>query len=412
MNKTHDTWKISKLANLAYKISYPEYQREQNVWDRIAKQRLIDSIIRGFDIASLYFYVSEGTLQDEEITEFECVDGRQRINAILSFIGLNKDETPEVYCDLNFKIRISNEVDPVQLDEDLTLLQEKTYAELVGSELSKYKQKIDDYEINVVIIRDINEDKNELNLFFQRLNLGRPLNSGEKLHAMAGAMHDYIFSKDNGITLYPVFQQLHIPVRRFSKEQVAAQVVCNYFSKYKDDGNVLKPLGERGVYSRTRYYDLQLFFKEKMHFTEEDDKLAREIRENLIIISGAFKGKIEQIKNRAIAVSLILYATWLIKQDRQVDLVNFSEFFIKLIKRVNWQVTKLSKKRQSDEEYQDLFKLQSYINQAAVEEYAVAGREALIDTLFEYYLDNGHKIKGDNAYQIRTHKDPDAEPMD
>jgi len=30
-------------------------QREDNIWSRADKQRLIDSILRGFDIASFYF---------------------------------------------------------------------------------------------------------------------------------------------------------------------------------------------------------------------------------------------------------------------------------------------------------------------------------------------------------------------
>ncbi len=410
MKKYLKTWTISKLADLAYKMSYPEYQREQNVWDRVAKQRLIDSIIRGFDIASIYLYVSEDTDNDEDITEFECLDGRQRINAILSFLGKNNDDL--LSGDLNFKIRISNEVDPDQSDEDLNPLNDKAYADLNTPELSLYKDIIDKYQINIVLIRDINEEKNELNLLLQRVNFSKPLNSGEKLHAMAGDMRNYVFSKENGITLHDFFQKLKIPVRRFSKEQVAAQIVCNYFSRYADIGNSQKLPGERNVYSRTRYYDLQLFFKDKMQFSESDTKLCQDIRDELPVITEAFGERILNIKNRAISVSGFLYATWLIKQDRVDDLTRFSEFLVKLIKRLNWQVKKLSKTRHGDTEYQDLFRLQSYINQAAVEEYAIAGREALLHMLFQHYLDNDSEIKGDRDFRANNiGTDPDASPI-
>jgi hypothetical protein len=409
MNKTHKTWAVSKLARLAPKISYPEYQREPFVWDRVAKQRLIDSMIRGFDIASIYFHVSEDEEDDEDITEFECVDGRQRINAILSFLGENKDE--DLKEDLNFRIRISNEVDPDQSDEDLNPFKDKTYEELRAPELSSYKNRIDNYQINVVLIRDISEEKNELNLLFQRLQLGKPLNAGEKLHAMAGDMRNYIFSREDGIALLDFFLKLTIPARRYSREQVAAQIAYNYFSKYGNTANAEEPPGKRGVYSRSRYYDLQLFFKAKMEFSNTDKELAKEIRDNLAVIGAQFGSMISNIKNRAIAVSAFLYATWLHKQERKDDLEKFPEFLSKLIRRVDWQVTKLSKTRQGDAEYEDLFRLQSYINQAAVEEYAIAGREALLDKLFQYYLDKDSEIKGDRDYQTRTGEDPETSPI-
>jgi hypothetical protein len=412
MNKKHKTWPVSKLADLAHKISYPEYQREPFVWDLIAKQRLIDSILRGFDIASIYFYVQDNIandedINDEDITEFECIDGRQRINAILSFLGRNKDET--LKDDLSFKIRISNEVDPDQSDESLSRLNDNRYTDLDNSDFSSYKKKIDDYKISIVLVSAISEEYNELNLLFQRLNLGKPLNAGEKLHAMAGDMRDYIFGKENGITLHDFFKKLNIYERRYSREQVAAQIVYNYFSRYSDAAKAQKPPGERYVYSRTRYYDLQLFFKEKMHFSRSDEQLAAEIQDTLSTIYREFGDRLSKIKNRAIAVSLFLYAAWLIKQNRTGDLTGFSEFLIKLIKRVDWQVKKLSKIRQGDPEYQELFTFQSYITQAAGEEYAIAGREKALHDLFQYYLENNSEIKGDSSFKAHN---PDIDPDD
>ncbi|MGI2335734.1 MAG: DUF262 domain-containing protein [Dehalogenimonas sp.] len=413
MKKTHSSWSVSKLARLATKISYPEYQRESNVWDRQAKQRLIDSIIRGFDIASIYFYVPEMPDDTDDIPCFECIDGRQRINALLSFLGINEDKLVEK--DLNFKIRITNEVDPDTADEALHMLNELSYADLENSDYPfglEYKQKIDNHEINVVIITEINTDINELNLLFERLQFGKTLNAGEKLHAMAGDMKDSIFNTTSGITLHKFFQQLEIPKWRYSREQVAAQIVYNHFSKYEDPGRATQPPGTRGIYARSRYYDLQLFFKDKMVFSETDNQHIQNIREYLDTIYDAFGENISHIKNRALAVSIYLFGVWLIKQEQEDKLNEFSEFIVKLIRRVNWQVKKLSKMRQSDAEYRGLFTFQSYINQAAVEEYAIAGRERYLHELFRHYLENNGEIEGDRAFYSRTGNQPDSSPLE
>ena len=83
MKRSIERWSVNKLRREYPKIHFPEYQRDPNVWARDAKQRLIDSMIREFDIAPLYFY-SRG---DDVI---DCVDGRQRIGAVMAFLGDNE----------------------------------------------------------------------------------------------------------------------------------------------------------------------------------------------------------------------------------------------------------------------------------------------------------------------------------
>ncbi len=81
-------------------------------------------------------------------------------------------------------------------------------------------------------------------------------------------------------------------------------------------------------------------------------------------------------------------------------------------KRVDWQVKKLSKTRQGDIEYQELFRFQSYINQAAVEEYAIAGREEVLHKLFQHYLDNDSEIEGDSNFkEEHPGVNPDTSPI-
>src|SRR5437016_10230794 len=98
MKKAILLWSVQDLLRLHNRINFPEYQREPNIWSRAAKQRLIDSVLRHFDIASLYLYKNEdGSL--------DCIDGRQRIGAIMSFLGENPDDE-----DNAFSVRHSNEI--------------------------------------------------------------------------------------------------------------------------------------------------------------------------------------------------------------------------------------------------------------------------------------------------------------
>ena len=99
MKKKIEFWTVRKLKETFDQIAFPEYQREPNLWTLAAKQRLIDSMTRQFDIAPLYFYKDiNGSIG--------CVDGRQRIGAIMSFLEGNDDDNP----DAGFQFRHFNEI--------------------------------------------------------------------------------------------------------------------------------------------------------------------------------------------------------------------------------------------------------------------------------------------------------------
>src|ERR1044071_3118395 len=133
MKKTNHTWTIKELIDKINLIEFPEFQREPTVWKLIKKQRLMDSILRDFDIAPLYLFRKKDQT-------FDCIDGRQRINAILSFIGLNKADIE----DNEFHLKISNEIfsDGNRFDEVL----DKRFANFPV----KWKTHILSYKINVV----------------------------------------------------------------------------------------------------------------------------------------------------------------------------------------------------------------------------------------------------------------------
>lgn len=373
MKKTNTRWTIRELFNNHRLIEFPEYQREPTVWNLGKKQRLIDSILRGIDIASIYLF-------KKEAKSYDCIDGRQRINAILSYLGKNPTDTE----DNEFHLTIVNEI-----FEDLDKFREANNRRFRALP-PEWQDKIWNYKISVVVIEDV-ENVEELNLFFLRLQLGQILNAGEKLHAMTGEMRDFIF---NDIGIHDFFQGINIPYRRYAREQVAAQITLNYFSKKNTE-----------EYHRSRYIDLQEFFKERSQFSEDDKRLCDEIKQKLDKIYDYFKDKLRLIGNRAIAVSVFLFISDLIDQGRENEIEKFIEFFVKLVKTLKWQIPEGV---HMDEAYYYLLDFQTYVTQAAGEKYAIQNRHNFLDRRFYYYMKN-NAIEGDDKYFANTGKKADDE---
>jgi hypothetical protein len=370
MKKENVSWKISKLLDEIELIDFPEFQREPNVWSLEKKQRLIDSIVRGFDVASMYFYRKP----DNNRFSYDCIDGRQRINAILSFVGKNKTEN----SDDNFPLTMRNEIytDAEQFNRIIN----KRYNDF---EKQEDRDIILDYKINVVEIWDIKPEE-ELNLLFLRLNLGQILNAGEKLNAMVSDMRDFIF-KDIGKHYF--FTELSIPYRRFAKEQVAAQVALNYFSKR-----------EIQKFHRSRYIDLQDFFKAKDKFNEKDRKFVEEIRQTLDKTCDYLNGKLPYLKSRAVAVSVFFFIQELIDQGKEDEISKFVEFLVILLQTLKWQ---LPQEVKMDKAYYYLLDFQTYVTQAAGEEYSIRNRHEFLRDNFEFYKKQG-AFNGDMEYHQDT----------
>lgn len=375
MKKDNTHWGIEDLLDIYTKgsIDFPEYQREPNVWNLQKKQRLIDSIIRGFDIAPIYVFRKEDNTYD-------CIDGRQRINAILSYLGKNEADTETN----GFSLKIVNEI-----FNDANLFTEVNDREFIAL-LDEDKQKILDYQINVIVISDV-ENEEELNLLFLRLQLGSILNAGEKLHAMTGDMRDYIF---NDIGRHEYFKETDIRYRRYAKEQVAAQIVLNFFSKKKT-----------GEFHRSRYLDLQEFFKEQNKLSTEDIKLTADIKAVLDTIRKHFTDKLRLIGNRAIAVSVFSFVSDLKVQGKEDEIDQFVIFFVKFMQTLKWQIPKGV---QMDEPYYDLLRFQTHVTQAAGEKYAIQNRHEFWIEYFNHFK-TANVIKGDKEYLKKTGRSPDVE---
>ncbi len=374
MNTKHLIWKISDLRENVTKIEFPEFQREPTVWRLDKKERLIDSILREFDISSIYFHKRKDGA-------FDCIDGRQRINAIYSYIGINGSDPDHN----NFNLRMQNEI-----YDDLEIFKEvdgKRYERLPED----WKAKFDNYKLNIVLVSDLREDE-EMNLLFLRLQIASVLNAGEKLHAMTGEMRDFIF---DDLVKSEFFNKIAIPERRFARQQVAAQIVLNVFGRKLE-----------GTFKRSRFTDLQEFLKQYSEFSIDDKMIIKEIKENVDIINKNFNRNLKFIKNRALTVSVYLFASDLIKVNKESEISIFADFFKKFLRTLKWQIPLGPK---IDPAYYDILSFQTNISQAAGERGAIEKRHSSLHDYYNYYKENNGKIKGDVEYKKNTRLEPETQ---
>ena len=381
MNKEISKWTIQELRENYPQIDFPEYQREPNLWSRVEKQRLIDSIVRHFDIASLYFYRhKDGSI--------DCVDGRQRIGAIMSFLG---ESSPDTHA--NFRFKSLNEIYEDDPSIGFDSLEGKTFSEICDLSQSSQSQTaktfVDallNYPLTVVMLSD-SKTSEEFNLQFTRLNLGTIINSGEKLHAMVGDLRDVCFGR---LGHNSFLESTNIPTRRFAREQVAAQILAQVFS-----------LNDTGEYTRTRHFDLQHLFKQNSRLSGAKLELVEQVIEILDLLSEPFK-KVTALRNRAITVSTVLLA-WNTKIATAKEASNLAEFIEEFVCRLNWQV---GKGFSIEQEYHYLLSFQRSITQASAEKSSVKARADLLEAELSHWQST-KLLMGDSELQERS---PGREP--
>ena len=381
MKKKTTLWSVSDLQQRFRRINFPEYQREPNVWSRAAKQRLIDSMLRQFDIAPFYFYTSG----DDSI---DCVDGRQRIGAIMSFLNNNPDDAD----DNGFEFRVLNELYedkgyPFAALDNVSFRKLEKRNAMVAKD---FVRRLKNYRITVTELSDC-DDATEFNLQFARLNLGTVINSGEKLNAMIGALRDVCFGERGR---HEFLESTSLPTRRFSKEQLTAQILAQVFSV---------AAGGEGSYTRTRHFDIQKLFKEHTTLRPEHRRWIQKTMQLMDLLHGAFRRR-SPLRNRAIVVSTVLLAYEQPDMNDKVAL-ELAGFVDEFVCRLKWQ---LGKGLDVDYGYRYLVEFQRHVTQASVEKPAVSARAETLAQEFARWR-KSRVLRGDEEYKTQTGKDPRKE---
>ena len=271
------------IDDYVYRIDLDaDYQREK-IWSRKNQEDLLDSILQNIDIPKLYLVKT----RDVESFDYECIDGKQRMNTLLSFYKPDAgDESP-------LTVRVAGD--------------KFTYKQL-QEEHPKLSEKIDAFALTLVIYAVIDDDE-FIRLIFRRLQLGVRLNSGELLNSLSGAIRDFVF-KEMGKDA-PFLRHTNLSEKRFSRQFTLAQICINSFSR-----NV------EGHFVRARFDDLEDFFKDNYSLDKQDENLVR-IRKTLNLLDRGFGTDAQAISSRAIAVTAYLFVEELLLRKKSTQIKQF-----------------------------------------------------------------------------------------
>jgi hypothetical protein len=318
-------WPLLYLYKIRNKISFPVYQRGL-VWDTEKKRLLVDSIFRGIDIPKLYLQKTGGE-------EWDCIDGHQRIQAIVGFF------------DGEFE-----------------------YEEQTFERLSEVEKRIfEDYKLTITEVDEINEE--EVRLLFTRLQLGVPLNAGEKLNAIKSKMGEFVKKMKD----HPFINNTSIPSRRFAKEQVCAQI-CNN-SRF---------INRTDVFRNSKYEDLENLYRAYAEFDLESDT-AINIMHVLDKLNDIFGEVAREITNRASVVSLYLMVEeMIINNELEGKEETVKAFYVRFLNELREEV-RLGIEATSH----FLISYQSRVIQAADSRTSIAERHDKLKFAFEHFQKTG-----------------------
>ncbi len=187
----------------------PDYQRPGGVWNLRKRQLFIDSLLNRYDIPKLYFHQIDGSDQSPA-HKFAIIDGRQRLEAIWSFV------------DGDFALADDFEY----YDDSKVAAGGMTYQEL-SQEHPRLITRLHSRTLSVVVVAaeevDVVED------MFSRLNEAVPLNAAEKRNAFGGALP----LVTRRLVQHPFFEQrISVPPTRYRHHDIAAKFL--YLESNKD----------------------------------------------------------------------------------------------------------------------------------------------------------------------------------
>ena len=153
--------------------------------------------------------------------------------------------------------------------------------------------EIDDFELDIEEIQDA--DDGALEELFQRLQLGTPLNSPERLNAITGDMHDFV----KKVSRHAFFAKtIAVNDTRFAHFDIAGKWVF---------------VEVRGIQPQMRFPQLESLFKDHRSFSDKSDS-ARLIMNALGYLNRALPNKCEWLRNRANVLSVCMLATAVVRQ--------------------------------------------------------------------------------------------------
>lgn len=267
---------LDKIYKRRDRYEIPDWQREA-VWDKKKKQKLIDTILRGWRLPKLYLLKTSA-----DPDEYEVLDGQQRLIAIWEFFDGNLE------------------------------LAENTAIQFCGATYAKLPDHVsdgfDDYELDYDEITEADEEDQKE--FFQRLQEGLPLNSSEKLNAIHSKLRDFC----NRLSKHSFFLETTVvPSKRYAYFDIAAKAMT---------------IELEGLDAGLRFDDVKNVFEMHNQFSS-GSAAGKRIQKALNLLHTHFPTRFAQLRNRTIVQSVVTVTCHLLKVGVPEKRLNQLPIFMK-----------------------------------------------------------------------------------
>ena len=254
MKMTSDRIAIDKIYKRRDRYEIPDWQREE-VWSNAKKQKLIDSILRGWKLPKFYLLLTNTSPK-----EYDVLDGQQRLNAIWDFCDGELTLTSEAAAEFGAD----------------------TYQDLPDD----VSDAFDDYEIDYDFIENASEEDQKE--FFQRLQEGLPLTSSEKLNSIHSKLRDYCAQ----LAKHKFFSEsATVSGKRYAYFDICAKAMA---------------LEIEGHSCGTRFDDIKVVFLQETEFSR-NSAVAKRVKQSLDILHEELPRPSKQLRNRTLVQSFITF---------------------------------------------------------------------------------------------------------
>ena len=270
----------------------PEYQRGA-VWKIEQKKKLIDSVLRGYQLPMIYLHYNETKVGDMVRQSFDIIDGQQRLTALHHF------------AEGAFSL-----LDPSDPKAKFPKFIQEQPCEWSGKDIHGLSPQLREqfFTAEIPVAKITSDDQNEIRDLFVRLQSGFPLNAQEKRDANPGQFTEFILSlggkpeilKHRGHDFFKNALGAKPRTDRGKTRQLAAQIAMLFFSRRTGD-----QFPDTNAGAINDYYYTNLDFDAN----SKDCQRLREILDKLDEILG--NGKHPRLRgHEAIHLVLLLDSLW------------------------------------------------------------------------------------------------------
>lgn len=265
------------------------YQRRK-VWNDQDKVRLIETILMELVMPEVFFWTTDRD-PDTGVASTHIVDGQQRINAIVDFIGGE--------FSLNERYLMNDEIKQ--------LCGKKAFKELDQS----YKNKIWEYPISIVEIDPVCTMADIKELFY-RLNLTNyNLNQQEKRNSQDSVFGD----KCEALSTYDFWKKTKLFSSADAKRMKDVEYCCSIYI-----------LANEGIIDQTNGKKINHYYDDYKNDFDADDKLKNKILEAMSVIEDILdKTTISFISKKAQMYTLFCVVFKMFDEEKA-----FNDFFEKI----------------------------------------------------------------------------------